>query len=75
MSSRNLVETQVFVTLVLPLESELVKDSPSVNVLETLSVPEFLYFTNKVSGSVPSVVPTTTTSTTTPDVPPVTVLL
>ena len=46
-------------------------DSPSVNVAETLSVPEFLYLTNKVSGSVPSVATTEITSATTPDVPPV----
>jgi len=32
--------------------------SPSVNVSETLSVPEFEYLTNNVSGSVPSVTTT-----------------
>ena len=64
----------VSVTAVSPVEAPLVKVSPSVNVLETLSVPEFLYFTNKVSGSVPSVATKFTTSATTPDVPPVNVL-
>ena len=49
--------------------------SPSVKELETLSVPDVLYLTNKVSGSVPSVATTLTTSATTPDVPPVSVLL
>ena len=52
----------------------MVSVSPSVNTLLALSVPEFLYFTNKVSGSVPSVATTFTTSATTPDVPPVKVL-
>ena len=65
----------VSVTAVSPVEAPLVKVSPSVNALETLSVPEFLYFTNRVSGSVPSVATTPTTSATTPEVPPVTVLL
>ena len=34
-------------------------------------MPEFLYFTNRVSGSVPSVATTLITSATTPDVQPV----
>ena len=58
-------------TAVSPVEAPLVNVSPSVKVLETLSVPEFLYFTNKVSGSVPSVADTFITSATTPEVPPV----
>ena len=58
-----------------PVEAVDVNVSPSVNLFETLSVPEFLYFTNKVSGSVLSVADTFITSaTTTPEVPPVTVL-
>ena len=61
-------------TAVSPLDALLVSVSPEVNAFETLSVPEFLYFTNRVSGSVPSVAATPTTSATTPDVPPVTVL-
>ena len=64
----------VSTTAVSPVEALLVSDSSSVNVIEVLSVPEFLYFTNKVSGSVPSVAVTATTFATTPDVPPVTVL-
>ena len=47
--------------------------SPSVNFKASLAVPEFLYFTNNVSGSVPSVATNPTTSATTPDVPPVNV--
>ena len=58
-------------TAVSPVEASDVNVSPSVNVSEALSVPEFLYFTNKVSGSVPSVTTTLKTSATTPDVPPV----
>ena len=36
-----------------------------MNLVVTLSVPEFLYFTNSVSGSVPSVATTSITSGTT----------
>ena len=42
-------------TAVSPVEAPLVIVSPSVNLSEALSVPEFLYLTNNVSGSVPSV--------------------
>ena len=66
--------TQVETTAVEPLEWPLVIVSPSVNVLASLAVPEFLYLTNKVSGSVPSVATVPTTSATTPEVPPVKVL-
>ena len=45
-------------TAVSPVEALDVIVSPSVNVAETLSVPEFLYLTNNVSGSVPSVATT-----------------
>ena len=62
---------QVETTAVEASAEPLVIVSPSVNLSETLSVPEFLYFTNKVSGSVPSVATTEITSATTPDVPPV----
>ena len=65
---------QELTTAVDPLEWPLVIVSPSVNLSETLSVPEFLYLTNKVSGSVPSVATKFTTSATTPDVPPDNVL-
>ncbi len=61
-------------TAVSPLEASLVNVSPSVNTLESLDVPEFLYFTNKVSGSVPSVATTLTTFAFTPEVPPVMVV-
>ena len=61
-------------TAVEALEFPLVIVSPSVNVSASLAVPEFLYLTNKVSGSVPSVAETPTTSATTPEVPPVKVL-
>jgi len=47
--------------------------SPSVNLAASFAVPEFLYFTNNVSGSVPSVTTNPITSATTPDVPPVNV--
>ena len=40
--------------------------SPSVKTVAALSVPVLLYFTNNVSGSVPSVATTPTTSATTP---------
>jgi len=63
------VETTAVEAAVCPL----VIVSPSVNVSETLSVPDVLYLTNKVSGSVPSVTTYPTTSATTPDVPPVNV--
>ena len=49
-------------TAVSPVEAPLVKVSPSVNLVEALSVPEFLYLTNNVSGSVPSVATVFTTS-------------
>ena len=64
---------QELTTAVDPLEWPLVIVSPSVNLSEALSVPEFLYLTNKVSGSVPSVAATPITSATTPDEPPVSV--
>ncbi len=64
----------MFTTAVSPVEAALVILSPSVNLAEALSVPEFLYLTNNVSGSVPSVATTALTSATTPDVPPVTLL-
>ena len=57
---------QVLTTAVSPDEAPLVKVSPSVNFDEALSVPEFLYLTNNVSGSVPSVATVFTTSATTP---------
>ena len=65
---------EVETTAVEPLEWPLVIVSPSVKVSASLAVPEFLYLTNKVSGSVPSVAETPTTSATTPEVPPVKVL-
>ena len=49
--------------------------SPASNTDLVLSVPDLLYFTNKVSGSVPSVADTLTTSAVTPEVPPVKVVL
>ena len=61
-------------TPVSPVAAPDVNDSPSLNVGVSLSVPEFLYFTNKVSGSVPSVKTNPTTWATTPDVAPVKLL-
>ena len=51
------VETTAVEAAVWPL----VIVSPSVKVVDSLAVPEFLYFTNKVSGSVPSVATNLTT--------------
>ena len=48
-----------------------VKVSPSEKDVAVFDVPEFVYFTYKVSGSVPSVATVFTTSAVTPDVPPV----
>ena len=49
--------------------------SPSENAIVVLSVLFVLkYFTNKVSGSVPSVVTAFTTFAVTPEVPPVKVV-
>ena len=45
-------------TAVSPVEALDVIVSPSVKDAETLSVPEFKYLTNNVSGSVPSVAAT-----------------
>ena len=45
--------------------------SPFANLVVTLSVPDLVYFTNTVSGSVPSVTVEFITVATTPDVAPV----
>ena len=64
-------KVQVETTAVSPVEADDVIVSPSVNFSELLSVPDVVYFTNKVSGSVPSVATVPTTVALTPDVPPV----
>ena len=60
--------------MVIPGETTVDLNYESVKLLLALSVPEFLYFTYKVSESVPSVATYPTTLATTPDVPPVSVL-
>ena len=64
----------VFTTAVSPVDAEDVNVSPSVKVAPSFDEPLSLYFTNKVSGSVPSVASTFTILPLTPDVPPVTIV-
>ena len=51
-----------------------VKVSPSENTVAVLFVPVFVYLTNRVSGSVPSVADTLITVAVNPEVPPVIVV-
>ena len=64
----------VFTTAVSPVDAEDVNVSPSVKVAPSFDEPLSLYFTNKVSGSVPSVASTFTILPLTPDVPPVSIV-